>query len=261
MLISIVLAIAYLCLFGVGVSHIAESSLRFMVPDLYNVLYTQVLTFGLYLGGFIVSFLAVFSAAGSISSEIETGVIQAVITKPIRRRDYILGRFFGLALFMTIFAALFFGVILLIMKLKTGLILQNTWPAMGLFALQPVVLLAVTILGSVLLPTVANGVLMFMLYMVAVIGGFIEQIGWLIYHYGLQTAGIITSLIMPTDALYRKMVHLLINPAGSTLGTMMEMGPFGSLIEPSVWMLVYTFIYIVFFIFLSTYVFTRKDIA
>ncbi|MCG8401092.1 MAG: ABC transporter permease [Firmicutes bacterium] len=260
MLISLILAAVFLGLYGTGVHHAAKSLTANPNPMLAMVVYPQLLSFGLYFGGFIVSFLAIFSAVGAISSEMETGIIQAVVTKPISRRDYVLGKFLGLGLFLALYAALFFTVIALIINVKTGLVLEGQWPALGLFVLQPVVLLAVTLYGSVVMPTIANGVVMFMLYAVATIGGMVEQIGWLIKNTGLQLAGIATSLIMPVDSLYRKIVHLLLKPADNPVNALQQMGPFGSLAEPSVWMVIYALLYIVFFTGLAVFSFNRKDI-
>lgn len=260
LLISLILAVIFLGLYGTGVHYAAKSFTEHPNPMLAAVVYPQLLSFGLYFGGFIVSFLAIFSAVGAISSEIETGIIQAVITKPIRRRDYVLGKFLGLGLFLALYATLFFVVIALIINIKTGLVPEGQWQALGLFALQPVVLLAVTLFGSTMLSTIANGVIMFMLYAVAVIGGMVEQIGWLISNTGLQQTGILTSLVMPVDSLYRKIVHLLLNPTDNPLNALQQMGPFGSMAEPSIWMVVYAVFYVVFFTGLAVYTFNRKDI-
>lgn len=260
LLISLILAAIFLGLYGTGVHFAAQSMHQHPDPLLAAVIYPQLLSFGLYFGGFIVSFLAIFSAVGAISAEIETGIIQTVITKPIRRRDYVLGKFLGLGLFLTLYAALFFGVIALLVSVKTGLSMEGGWRALVLFALQPLVLLAVTLFGSVVLPTIANGVVMFMLYAVAVIGGMVEQIGWVIDNTGLQQAGIVTSLVMPVDSLYRKIVHLLMSPTANPLNALQQMGPFGSMAEPSVWMVIYALLYVVFFTGLAVYAFGRKDI-
>ena len=260
MLISLILAAVFLGLYGTGVHYAAKSLTANPNPMLAMVVYPQLLSFGLYFGGFIVSFLAIFSAVGAISSEIETGIIQAVVTKPISRRDFVLGKFLGLGLFLALYAALFFTAIALIINVKTGLVLEGQWAALGLFVLQPLVLLAVTLYGSVVMPTIANGVVMFMLYAVATIGGMVEQIGWLIEDTGLQLAGIATSLIMPVDSLYRKIVHLLLRPADNPVNALQQMGPFGSMAEPSVWMVTYALLYVVFFTGLAVFIFNRKDI-
>ncbi len=259
-LISLILAAAFLGLYGTGVHFVAGDLARHPNPMLAQMIYPQLLSFGLYFGGFIVSFLAIFSAVGAISSEIESGIIQTIIPKPVRRDEIVLGKFLGTGLFLALYAALFFTVIYLLIHLKTGMELTGQWKALALFALQPVVLLAVTLCGSTVLPTIANGVVMFMLYAVSIIGGMVEQIGWLINNATLQQTGILASLIMPVDALYRKIVHLLMNPAANPLQALQQMGPFGSMSEPSVWMVVYAVLYVIFFAGMAVYLFGKRDI-
>lgn len=260
LLISLILAAVYLGLFGTGVHFAAKDLARHPNPMIYQMIYPQLLSFGLYFGGFIVSFLAIFSAVGSVSLEIENGIIQAIIPKPIKRWEIIVGKFLGLGIFLALYAMLFFIVITMIMYLQTDLSILNLWQALVLFMLQPIVLLAITLLGSTVLPTIANGVVMFMLYMVAVIGGTVEQIGWMLENTTLQLTGIIASLIMPVDTLYRKIVHLILNPTDNPILALQQMGPFGSMSEPSIWMVTYAVTYVIFFTGLAVYSFNKRDI-
>jgi len=259
-LISLILALAFLGLYGTGVHFAARDLARQPNPMLAQIIYPQMLSFGLYFGSFIVSFLAIFSAAGAIASEIESGIIQTIIPKPLRRYEIVLGKFLGTGMFLAIYAALFYTVIFQLIHLETGMVLTWQWNALVLFALQPVVLLAVTLCGSTVLPTIANGVVIFMLYAVSIIGGMVEQIGWFIDNITMQQLGILASLIMPVDALYRKIVHLLMNPAGNPLQAFQQMGPFGSISEPSVWMVIYAVLYVLSFTGLAIYLFGKRDI-
>ncbi|MDI6907689.1 MAG: hypothetical protein QMC81_09460, partial [Thermoanaerobacterales bacterium] len=76
------------------------------------------------------------------------------------------------------------------------------------------------------------------------------------------TIGILTSLIMPVDALYRKVIYLLLGSADvrNPFAAAAQMGPFGAQVEPSVWMLVYTALYLVGALGAAAWVFTRRDI-
>jgi len=131
--------------------------------------------------------------------------------------------------------------------------------AVGLFCLQSVILLAVTMFGTTFLSTLANGIGSFMLYAVGVVGGMMEQIGYLAKSQVLVDIGIASSLLMPADSVYRKTVYTLMSAPSASLSSMM-LGPFGSVSEPSVWMLVYTGFYIVFFLAMASLIFSRKDI-
>jgi len=152
-----------------------------------------------------------------------------------------------------------FTVISSIIYYKTGMQFPGIWRAGLLFMLQPIVLLSVTLLASVLTSTIASGAIAFMLYSVAVVGGVVEQIGYLINNLSLKNGGIVSSLVMPADSLYRKTVHIMM-PSNSPLSAFHQMGPFGASAEPSVWMVVYTVLYVMAFYLLSVYYFGRKDI-
>jgi hypothetical protein len=98
-----------------------------------------------------------------------------------------------------------------------------------------------------------------MLYAVGVVGGMLEQIGHLAQSQVLVNIGIASSLVMPADAIYRKIVYALLSAPGVSFSSLM-MGPFGSASEPSVWMLVYTGLYVLFFLSMAMRIFARRDI-
>ena len=261
LLVSAIMAVVFLGLYGAGVFFAARDITRSGNQVLASVIYPQLTLFGLYFGGFIVSFLAIISSAGIISGEIESGAIQAVITKPLRRSGFALGRFLGQGVFLGLYSALLFAAIYAIIRVFTGTDLSGVWRALPVFSLQPVVILSLAMLASTLTGTLAAGTLTFTLYALAVVGGFIEQIGWIINNLYMKNAGIISSLIMPVDALYRKTVHILLpQQAAGPAAALQQMGPFGSMAEPSRWMMVYTLLYIAFCLGLTLYYFDRKDI-
>ncbi|MFZ5595471.1 MAG: ABC transporter permease [Bacillota bacterium] len=261
LLVSLIMAVVFLGLYGTGVHYAAggmekETRNAMLAP----VIYRQLLLFGLYFGSFIVSFLAIVSTAGIISSEIESGNIQAIIPKPLRRSEIVLGKFLGQGLFLAVYAALMFGVIYMVVHFRTGLQITGGWEAAALFALEPLTLMAVTFLASTLTSTVAGGAISFTLYAVAIVGGMIEQIGNIIDNLYMKNAGIISSLIMPVDAIYRKIVHVMVGSSQNPIAAAQQMGPFGSLSEPSLWMILYTIAYVLVFLGLSVYYFGRRDV-
>lgn len=259
LLVSVIIAAVFLGLFGTGVHFAVKDIVRSQNHMLASIIYPQLLLFGLYFGGFIVSLLSVISSAGLIASEIESGNIQAIITKPLRRSEIITGKFLGQGVFLSSYAAVMFAVISSVIYYKTGMQFPGLWKAALLFILQPVVLMSVTMLASVLTSTIASGAVALMLYSIAVVGGVVEQIGWLINNLYLKNGGIVSSLIMPVDSLYRKIVHIML-PADSPISAIQQMGPFGASVEPSVWMVFYTVLYVFAFYLLSVYYFGKKDI-
>ena len=146
------------------------------------------------------------------------------------------------------------------------------YSAMALFALQPLVLLAVSLWGSTFLSTLGNGIFMFMLYSVGVIGGMVEYVGvqmsTLSMTIGgsgsaaassLTMTGIVTSLLMPVDSLYR-LVNFILLYGSSVPSQVLNFNPFSTTSPPSPVMLAYTAGYVLLFIGLGIRKFSRRDI-
>jgi hypothetical protein len=95
--------------------------------------------------------------------------------------------------------------------------------------LQGTVLLSIVVAGGVRLTTVANGMIAFALYSVAVVGGWIEQIGVMMGDSGARYIGTAISLMSPTDALWRRAVYLLQPP----MMAQVSMAPFSPASVPS----------------------------
>ena len=126
--------------------------------------------------------------------------------------------------------------------------------------LNALILLSVSLLGGTTLSTLANGVLVFGLYGVAFIGGWIEQIGSMIPDQAAsQTAiniGIISSLIMPSEALWKRAAHELQSHLVSAIG----FNPLTGSVYPSVAMIIYAGIYLVVMVTLAIRLFNRRDL-
>ena len=223
------------------------------------IIYSQLLSLGFYFSTFIVALMTVFSAVGSVSGEIETGTIQAVITRPIQRWEYIIGKLAGSALMMSAYAAALYLTVIGITKYITGYQPSNILPGLVLFLMVPLLLLALSLCGSCLMSTLANGITVFMLYIIGMVGGMVEQIGIGINNGALVNIGILSSLVMPSDAVYRKMVFGLLMGPDNPINTF-TFNPFSSSSPPSDIMTIYTMAYIVAVIQTAVLIFNRRDI-
>lgn len=232
-------------------------------PIIRNIMATQLTSVGLYLSSFIVAFLAVLASVGSISGELESGVIQSILVKPIHRWEFVLGRYLGLAMILFIYAAGFFiAVIGLNYYFGRGTLpiyIWNAFKAMGFYVSLPLILLSLSLWGSAFLPTLNNGVMVVMLYSLATVGGIVEQVGRLITSDAMVNMGIVTSLILPVDAIYRKMSNTLFLAAPGNLTVLWDSFLTGKH-EPSFWMFLYTGVYVIFFLGLAVRIFGRRDI-
>jgi len=261
--IVLFLTVIFLVVFGLALHFSVREMVRLGGNPLANirniVVFPQLLSLALYFSGFMVALMSVFSTVGSVSGEIESGTIQAVIAKPLKRTDFILGKFLGYAMMMSIYSAFLFLGVIGIMKLLTGYNPSNIVQGMALFVLIPFLLTALSLCGSSFLSTMANGITVFMLYVIGTVGGMVEQIGAIIENSALVNTGILSSLLIPTDALYRKMIFGLLTGPDNPINTL-TVNPFATTSPPSGVMIIYAILYLILAVLAAVKIFSRRDI-
>jgi len=184
----------------------------------------------------------------------------ALASRPLKRSSIIAGKFFTYSLVTALYSALMVTIISLLSWHFFHLIIDIKAFFIGilLFMLFPVIILAITYLGSATMSTLTAGVGSFIFFAISLFGGFIEQIGALMNNTSLINMGIISSLIMPSDSIYR----LAVATAGGDMGhnAIINFGPFGVTSTPSFGMLGYALIYIVVLVVLAAKYFEKRDL-
>jgi ABC-type transport system involved in multi-copper enzyme maturation permease subunit len=201
---AIVCAAAFLAVFAAGLFFIHREEILEGRPLLHRQTTMALLAImGLYAANFLSVLFAVLLPVDTLSGEIDSGVIQTVASKPIRRADVVIGKWLGHAVVvMGYVLVLVFGV-MLVVRLIAGPVALRPLEALPLMLLEIVLLMTVSIAGGTRLSTVTNGVTALGFYGIAFVGGWIEQIGGFAGSQSAKTVGIVASLISPADALWR----------------------------------------------------------
>lgn len=168
-----------------------------------GTIYATTALFGMYLVNFLASLMAVLSAVGSISGDIESGVMQSVAYRPLRRAELVAGRWLGFAVVNAAYLLLLSVSLLVGVYLITGFTPPAPVPAVGLMLLGMLLLLSLTVLGSTLFSTLANGIGVFLLYGLGFAGGILSSIGGLTNTAVLTRLAGYTQVLMPTDSLWK----------------------------------------------------------
>lgn len=262
-----VVAVLYLILWTVLLHYFNQSmNADEMFMEVNSVASIMVTQTGLQFSSMLLCLLTIMLGAGSIASELENGMIHAIISRPLRRYEYVLGKFVGLLILLFIYATLLFCAILLIgqfFSLSTVAMLTPMQILKGwfLYLLVPVVILCVTIFGSVSLKVVPNGLLMIFIYILGNIGGMVEMIGKYIGNDPVISAGIFISLVSPFNTLFSEAQRVLVPSSGIAGELMQSAGGLSGSGEPaSVWMFVYIGVYAIVFMLLSIRKFGKMDI-
>lgn len=255
-LAGLIVGLGFVALYSVGCWLIQRELLEEGVPLIAQQQAYSFLTIaGLYVVHFLTVMLAIFASADTLAGEITTHTIQALVTKPIRRWHVLLGKWLGFALMLAVYLGALGGGILLAARIFTGYTPPNAFQGVLLLILEALVLVALSLLGGTRLSALTNGVTLFMLYALAFIGAWVEQIGALLQSSQAIRMGIITSLLLPVEALWRRASALMQPPIASSIPT-----PFAVSSVPSDAMIVYALLYTAVALLLAMRLFGQRDL-
>ncbi len=152
---------------------------------------------------------AAFLAAPAIANDIESGLLLAVLPRPIRRSEVVLGKWIGLALPLCVYAFVAGGIQLMVIRAVTGYVPPHPVQAIAYIVGQSLVLLTLSLLGSTRLAPMACGIIVVVLFAAGWIIGIAQLVGTVFHNQTIATAGTIFSLIFPSDGLWRGAVAAL----------------------------------------------------
>jgi Cu-processing system permease protein len=257
-IMALVLGIAFILLFSVGFGLIMrevrnEGSPEFIIQQLR----VNLLLAGLYVVHFLAVMLTIFASVDIISGEIASHTIQTLITKPVRRWEIVFGKWLGSAGMLVLYLLLLWCGVIGSTYLQSGYFPVNALQGLSLLLLEALVLLSLSLLGGTRLSTLTNGVALFMVYGLAFIGSWVEQIGSIFQSEAAVRVGIITSLFMPVESLWRRTAFVLQGAATDSMGIV---SPFSAFSPPSAVMVGYGVIYAVIALLFAMRNFSRRDL-
>ena len=226
-------------------------------PGTYEIFASAMVLLGLWTVNFLSGVMTIFASVGTIASEIDAGTLQAIVPKPIRRWEIVLGKYLGFAGMLALYIVAMVAAVVLTARFVGAYTPPNVVQGTLLIVLVMLILLSLTVFGSTILSTVTNGVVVFMLYGLAITGGLVEQIGTALNNDVLIRIGVISSIIVPSDSMWRLASYLL-QPrlAVNFLGP----NPFGTTTPPSAFAVQYAVTYAFVLLLAAMLVFRKRDL-
>ena len=171
--------------------------------------------------------LAVFLTLGVVSGDAERGLLQPLVVRPIGRATLLLSRFLGAGL---VCVAYVLGVYFIALSITgvTGHWWPDriAWPGVEL-AGGVLVVIALSLLGSVVLSSTANGIAVFMLFGSGLVAGLLGSIGHALNSHSIKHASTIASWALPFEALYQDGLRMITEHTSGLTGFLLQLGPFG----------------------------------
>lgn len=260
LLAALVLGVVFLTVYGIG-AHFIRRDLTRQGQDLQRVvsvpMFNVLALSGLCVVNFLTLAMTILTSVDTVSGEIDSGTVHVLAAKPIYRRQILVGKWLGLAAMLTLYLALMAGGVIALTRLVPDYAVPNPLRGLALMWLNQLLVLNVTLLGGTRLSTLTNGVLVFSAYGVAFVGGWIEQIGAFLGNQTTVIMGILTSLLIPSEALWRRASFEMQSALSSAVAPI----PFtAALSVPSPAMVIYAALYAAVAFGLALYSFDRRDL-
>ncbi|HKZ69655.1 MAG TPA: hypothetical protein VJ020_06230, partial [Anaerolineales bacterium] len=134
----------------------------------------------------------------------------------------------------------------------------NIARGVSIIYIETLLVMSITVACSSTVSTLATGGIVFGLYGLAFIGGFVEQIGAVLKNQTAVNIGVVSSLIMPSEALLRRASYEMTTPLAQSFG--LGGGPLVVISVPSLAMVVYGAIYLLAALTFAIRQFSRRDL-
>jgi len=230
--VVVVLTVVFLGLFGLA-NHVVFRHLATITPpadvsvDTRTFAGAFLLGLGMFATLFLGVVLAIFLTIGVVSGDAERGLLQPLVARPVGRSTLLVARFLGAGAVCIVYVlAVYFAALLI-----TGLTghwwpHRIPWPGIEL-AGASLVVVALSLLGSVVLSSTANGIAVFMLFGSGLVAGLLGSIGHALNSHTIKHASTIASWALPFEALYQDGLRMITENTSGLTGFLLQLGPFG----------------------------------
>jgi ABC-2 type transport system permease protein len=204
--------------------------------------------------------LAVFLTLGVVSGDAERGLLQPLVVRPVGRTTLLLSRFLGAAVVCVVYVLAVYGIAVAIIDLTGNWMPPSTLgPGLEL-AGGVVIVIALSILGSVFLSSTANGIAVFMLFGAGLTAGLLGTIGHALNSPTIEHASRDAAWALPFEALYQDGLRLISTNATGLTGFLLQLGPFGGAYVHGWGIRVWSVGYLCVALALALFAFSRRDL-
>ena len=204
--------------------------------------------------------LAVFLTLGVVSGDAEHGLLQPLVVRPVGRTTLLLSRFLGAALVSVVYVLVVYAVAMAITR-QTGHWAPASKVVPGLeLAGGVLIVVALSLLGSVVLSSTANGIAVFMLFGAGLVAGLLGTIGHALNSHTIKHASTIAAWALPFEALYQDGLRLIAKDQTGITGFLLQLGPFGGAYVHGWPIRVWAAAYLLVALALALLAFRRRDL-
>lgn len=267
----LILALLFLTLLAIaltawGFSRIPTLSQRGVpIPDAQaKLIASQLLILVMFMFSNVLALSAVFVASPALSGDLESGIALAMLSRPITRAQYVMGKWLGLAALVVAYALIAASLELLAVNAVVGYLPPRPLEFLGFLIGEGLVLLTFGLVLSTRLSGMVGGVIALILFGMAWLGGIVGGIGAAFDNELIERVGTATKLILPTDGLWRGAVYTLepaaMLAAAAGAGPAFAANPFYAPAPPPLPYLVWCATWLAGMLALAIWSFSRREV-
>lgn len=255
--IALAAGAAFLALFATGLHYqIKDLASHSLSPILRREIMVTMLTMGMYAIDLLVVLMTILTSVDTLSGEIASGTIQAVATKPVPRWQILMGKWLGFVALLSAYIGTMVLGVNVVTYIMGGIIARHLLQGLALIWLESLVLLSLTFAFGTYFSTITSGVLALGLHGLAFLGGWIEQFGAFTHTQRAVNVGVVASVFIPTEALWRRAAFEVQSPLASAV----QISPFAAVSAPSGAMVVYAIAYMMVVLTVALRRFSVRDL-
>ncbi|MFZ0211888.1 MAG: ABC transporter permease subunit [Candidatus Acidiferrales bacterium] len=249
--------LGFLAIFAIGLHYqIEDFGMRSTPPFIRYQILSAMEMVGLYTVDLLAVVMTILTSVDTISGEIASGTIHAIATKSISRWQVLMEKWVGFAGMVGVYVAIIFGGTIAVGYLLGGVSPANSIQGGLLIYLECLLALTVTFMFGTWFSTLTNGVIVLGLHGLAFMGGWLEQMSGFTESARLVTLGVVSSLIMPSEAIWRRAAFEMQTPLAGSL----PFSPFANVSIPSGMMIGYAGVYLVVALAIGIWHFQVRDL-
>ena len=233
-------------------------------PDQVALVTSQLLIVVVFMFSGVLALSAAVVAGPLISSEAESGMLLAMLARPLRRSEVVIGKWLGLAILVAIYAAGAGSLELAAVDWATGYLPPHPIDLLTYVAAEGLVLLSLGLVLSTRLSGITAGVIALVAWLIAWIAGVVGDIGTGLQNQALQNVGVVSHLVLPSDGLWRGAIYAMepdtLIATMRAAGTFARANPFAQIDPPPIEFLLWVVVWFGLMLSLSVWSFRTREI-
>ena len=211
--VLLILSVASVVLVGWGVERLVTVARGEGIEEVQvRIGVSQVLIMIAFMFSFVLAMSAAFLAAPAIASDVETGTVLAMLARPMRRADLVVGRWLGLSIVVGGYAVLSGLLAIAVVGLVSGHVPPAPQVAVAYLAFESIVVLTLALALGSRLPGIAAGAVTVVLFGLGWFAGVLGNIAIAFNAAPLAGMGDVVRVLLPTDGLWRGVIYGLEPP-------------------------------------------------